>query len=419
MVNNKEVRSELSRIQEELQEALESLLHQAGTKLKNEERQEIEKECSEINEVLERLKSGLIWLSLFGKTSVGKSAVVNSLVDADIADVSVEHDKTVEATGYERSPWKIVDVPGIMGASDYEELAVKEANRAHGLIFVIDGEPYEDEIELFNSVHSNSPDTPTIVFVNKWDLIQNNMPSKEQEILRSRISQKMRKFVKSSEDIVYGSAMLYKSDSDAFERQELLQLLERLYESAGTLGSVMNVLDPANRASELNDNINDRVKSVRLKIARKFINIFGTAAAVGIVAPASTLTVYPALFTSMVFTVCKIMGNPISKKEAGKIMWSCLKTLGVHGPTGILAYLLVDAATTAFTPMGGVGFAAGGLAALGGMGWYSYSQTVKLGEMTLDYIENDFSWGDQRSKEVIAKSKAKAEEHYVKMRSAW
>ena len=102
-----------------MQEALENLLHQTGTKLKDEERQEIEKECNEVNEILERLKTGLVWLSLFGKTSVGKSAIVNSLMNADIAEVSVEHDKTIKPIGYEKEPWKIVDVPETMGDSDW------------------------------------------------------------------------------------------------------------------------------------------------------------------------------------------------------------------------------------------------------------------------------------------------------------
>jgi small GTP-binding protein len=411
MTNNQAFRNEISEIQADLQEALESL-KQHCKKLKDKERQEIEQEFDALNELLERLKTGLIWVCVFGKTSVGKSAVINSLLNDDLADVSAEHDKTTEPTVYKKEPWNIIDTPGIMGKEDYEKSALEEVKKAHGHIFVIDGEPYADEIEMFNTVYESSSDIPRIVFVNKWDRIQGK---EEREITRSKISEKMGKYVKSSEDIVYGSAMLYNQHTDSMERQEIPHLLDCLYESAGTLGLVMNILDPAKRASEVNDKISERIKNARLKIARKVISSFGTVAAVGIIAPASIVTVYPVLFTTMVYLICKIMGKPVTKISAGKIMWACLKIQGVNGIGGIAFFVFTDAATTALSPLGGLGFALGGLAAIGGTGWYAYSQTVKLGEVTLEYISNDFSWGDREPKEVIEKAKRKVEEIYKKL----
>ncbi len=197
--------------------------------------------------------------------------------------------------------------------------------------------------------------------------------------------------------------------------QKVPQLLDRMYESAGTLGLTMNVLDPANRVSSLNDSISNHIKTVRLKLAWRVISGFGTAAVIGIVAPASVITVYPALFTAMVFTICKIMGKQVTKQEAGKIMLSCLKILGVNSVGGIATFIFADAASTALTPLGGLGLALGGLASIGGMGWYSYRQTAKLGEITLEYIANDFSWGDQKPKEILNKCEIKVEE-YKKLR---
>ncbi|MBE9224869.1 50S ribosome-binding GTPase [Phormidium sp. LEGE 05292] len=416
MVSNQEIRNDISQIQAELQEALENLKEQFSKKLNDGERQEIQNEFKEINELLERIKTGLVWVVLFGKTSVGKSAIINSLMNMDVAKVGVEHDKTTIATPYKKEPWYLVDVPGIMGQEENEKLGIEEAKKAHGHIFVINSEPYQDEIELFNLIHEHSPNIPKIVFVNQWDKVTKNQPKNEQKIICSRISEKMSKFVKSPEDIVYGSAMLFDPERDQMLRQELPQLLERLYESAGTLGELMNVLDPTQRAGELNHKINNRIFEIRLKVARKVISAFGTAAIVGIVVPASTVTVYPALLIGMVFTICKIMGKQITKKRAGEIMWTCLKILGVNSVGGIAALILTDAATTALTPVGGLGLALGGLASIGGMGWYCYSQTVKLGEITLEYIRNDFSWGEQGQKEVLDKCQKKVEEIYVKLK---
>jgi hypothetical protein len=75
-------------------------------------------------------------------------------------------------------------------------------------------------------------------------------------------------------DTVYGSAQLKVGDKKV--RQPLPGLLDRMYEDAGTLGMVMNVLDPANRAVELGAKVRDRITEVRMRVARRVISISGT-----------------------------------------------------------------------------------------------------------------------------------------------
>ncbi|MEH2065351.1 MAG: GTPase [Nostoc sp.] len=420
MVSNQEIRDEISQVQTELQEALGNLKGQFGKKLNNKERQEIENEFKEINELLERLKTGLIWVALFGKTSVGKSAIINSLMNTDIAEVGVEHDKTTIPTPYTKEPWNIVDVPGVMGEAVNEELAVEEAKKAHGHIFVIDGEPYQDEIELFNLVHQNSPDIPKIVFVNKWDMVENNQPKKDQETIRYRISEKMGKFVKSQEDIVYGSAMLYDQKCDEMIRQELPQLVDRLHESAGTLGALMNILDPAQRAVSLADSINNRIFDTRLKFARRFIGVFSSVAALSGAVPFATFLVHPPLLISMVFTICVIMGKKQSKSEAIKItknvFGTCGKVIGANFIAAIGFTILADTASTVLTPFGGVGVLVGFLADIGGVGYLNYKYTATLGEVTIEYIRNNFSWGEEGEAKIIKRCQERVKDIYLKLK---
>ncbi|MEH2065352.1 MAG: GTPase domain-containing protein [Nostoc sp.] len=166
-------------------------------------------------------------IALFGKTSVGKSAILNSLIGADIAETFEPGNLLTLCF---QSPFIFVDLPGIIGNNDYDKLTIKKAQKADVQIFVIDDEPYEYEMELFNLVHQNSPDIPKIVFVNKWYMIEKNKPKKEQEIIRSRISEKMSKFVKSPEDIVYGNAIFFDEKRDEMIRQELPQLINKIKE---------------------------------------------------------------------------------------------------------------------------------------------------------------------------------------------
>jgi GTP-binding protein EngB required for normal cell division len=419
MTSNQEIQKEMSAIQDELEQALNTIIQQYGKKLKDNEREEIEKEFKEINELLERLKTGLIWICLFGKTSVGKSAIINSLINDDVAEVGAEHDKTTVPKAYKKEPWNIVDVPGTLGNEIYEKSAMEEAQKAHGHIFVIDGEPYQDEIELFNLIHDNSPSIPKIVFVNKWDLIENNNPKKEREIIREKITEKMGKFVNNPKDIVYGSAMLFNKDCDEMIRQELNGLLDRLYESAGTLGAVMNVLDPAKRAVKLTDVMNNRIFDLRLKLARKFISLFGTVSILAGVVPFASLVAHPPILVSMVFTICIIMGKPQSKKKAieitQKVFGTCTKVIGFNFINAVGISILLDIGSTTLTPVGGIGIAVALIGSAGGVGYMNYKYTVTIGEVTVEFIRNNFTWGEEGEVEIIKRCEAKVKEIYLKL----
>jgi predicted GTPase len=74
-----------------------------------------------IIESTERLKAGLIWVAIFGRSGVGKSSVVNSLVGKDVAEI-IDYDRVTVVEQYREAPWLIIDVPGIMGEEVNEAL---------------------------------------------------------------------------------------------------------------------------------------------------------------------------------------------------------------------------------------------------------------------------------------------------------
>ena len=80
---------EMTKLQTELEKALEEMMEQIGNKLKPKEKDEIRQEIQDTQELIKRLKSGYVYVALFGNTSVGKSAIANSLVGADIAEVAL------------------------------------------------------------------------------------------------------------------------------------------------------------------------------------------------------------------------------------------------------------------------------------------------------------------------------------------
>lgn len=413
---NQEIIEEMEQLQDDLGKALQEILEQVGNRLDYKEKEKIKKEVSDTQEVLERLKSGYVWVALFGNTSVGKSAIANSLMEEDVADVGIEHDLTKSPQPYFKDEWAIVDVPGILGNEVQQGIAIEEAKKAHGHIFVIQGEPYGPELKLFELIHEVLPDSPKIVFVNKWDIIELTQTKKDVEIIRNRISQKMGKFVKSPDDIVYGSALLKDHDRDIMVRQNLPELLDRMYENAGTLGQVMNVLDPAKRSAELSEEIRSKILNVRINVARKVIGVCSLASAFTGAVPFGELTATPAIWVGMVVSIFRILGVKKAPKNAASVVKeiaaACAQTLGAVFIAAAGAAAIVDFATTVATPLAGIGAALGLVADVIALGAFKFRRTAILGEATIEYVRNDFSWGTEGAEAVIKRCRKNAESKY-------
>ncbi|SDB74005.1 GTPase [Belnapia rosea] len=416
--DNAALRAEMEQVQRELSGALESLLKEAGARLKPAERDEIVAEFKELDILLERLKSGLVWIAIFGRTTAGKSAVTNAIMGADVAKVGIQHDLTREATAFEKRPWKIVDVPGVMGNEVLEDLAVTEAKRALGHVFVIEAEPFAPEIKLFDAVHAATPDTQKIVLFNKWDMYEGRIPAADVAMVKAKVFEKMRKYVASDEDIVFGSALRYDPASDMMVRQELPQLMDRLYAGAGTLGQVINVIDPANRASELLAGISGKVAAVRTKVARKVVFAYGLASVAGGAVPLDTLTVQPGLFASEVFVLSRIFGKTMRAADVKGTAKELLKTCGILFAAEFAAITAADVASTVasvFVPFLAPIF---GIADAALLSWYRYRRAVIFGEVAMEYVKRDFSWGGEEPRAIIAECKARAQKHYARFEKA-
>lgn len=407
---------EMAGIQAELRQALSDLLVEVGGKLKPEERVELEAEFRQIDEVLERLKSGFVYIALFGKTSVGKSAIVNALLGEDLAKVGIEMDCTSEAHAFKHTPWMIVDVPGMMGRDELEALAVSEAKKAHGIIFCVDGEPYGPELDLFNLVQDATASVPKIVFVNKWDEWEHR-PKANQEKVKGLIEAKMAKFVHKPADIVYGSAQRLDPTEDAYVRQALPQLLDRMYEGAGSLGMVMNVIDPARRAEKFGDLMREKIMEVRMRFARKIISTFATGAVAGSFIPFTDLVVAPGILTSMVYALFRVLGYKIKKEQAAKIALELIKACVQALAVDFGATVAIDVAVAASFVLGPLGPLIA-MGAVGAQAYLKYKRTVILGEVTMEYIKNDCSWGGEDRAEVIRRCKERAMAHYMHLRKA-
>lgn len=412
---NAQLQAEIREIRAELQSALAELQAAAGNKLKPAERAAVQEEFDQIFEILERLESGKVYLGLFGKTSVGKSAVCNALVGDDVARVGLQKDLTAFPHAYPKDSWMIVDMPGTLGKADFQKSAFQEAKRCHGHIFVIDGEPYGPELDLFSEVQHALPNTPKIVFVNKWDEKQLTLLEPERERLRALISEKMSPFVKSPLDIIYGSAERVIDGKRV--RQEVPELIDRMHEDAGTLGMVMNLLNPAESAMNLSATMRSKILEVRTRVARKVISGFGAASVAGSLIPFSALILSPGLLASMVYALHRVMGKRnLSRDDAKRATMDLLKACGSVLAAEFVAVGVVEIALQGLHIFGPLGTLAVLGADVAGLSYFRYRRAVILGEVTLEYIRTDGKWGADGAEATIRRCKERALEHYMRLR---
>jgi predicted GTPase len=127
----------------------------------------------ELQELAARQQAGVIHLCFFGEISTGKSSLIKALVpEADVTiDVvggstgDVRHYRWQSGAG---SEILLTDVPGTGGHEDgLDEMALEEAQRAHVVLFVCDGDLTRAESQAVR--YLLALDKPLVLVMNKAD----------------------------------------------------------------------------------------------------------------------------------------------------------------------------------------------------------------------------------------------------------
>ncbi len=128
---------------------------------------------AELQELAARRAAGSIHLCFFGEISTGKSSLIKALVPAADVGVDVLGGSTTEVTHYR---WRddggheilLTDVPGTGGHEEgLSELAIGEAQRAHVVLFVCDGDLTRQESAAVAQLSALGK--PVVVVMNKAD----------------------------------------------------------------------------------------------------------------------------------------------------------------------------------------------------------------------------------------------------------
>ncbi|HET9483217.1 MAG TPA: GTP-binding protein [Xanthomonadales bacterium] len=422
-------------------------------------REALRADYEQVAAMLEKLERGDLHIAVFGRVSVGKSALLNALLGRDEFEVGVLHGTTrhgairawrrtpqsAEAPGShlpegitevriapgETSPSidpaaaapaaqstqastepavHLIDTPGIneLDGEAREALAHEIASRADLVLFVVDGDMTASEREALALIAREQ--RPIVLVLNKAD----RYTEAERALLLDQLRVHARGIV-ARENVVAVSAAppprtVVRVDADGREREarepqprDLAALDERIVAIVAAEGRTLAALNAVLFAGRLSDSVAARIAEARAMLAEQLIRSYclakGLAVAINPI-PVADLLAAAALDVGLVTHLSRVYGLPLTRVEAGRL----LATI-----TGSLAALMgaIWGAHLVSSALKGVTAGLSTLltaAAQGALAWYA---TLIVGRAAQEYLRHGKSWselGPKRAVEAILAS---------------
>jgi GTP-binding protein Era len=362
-----------------------------------------------LESMLSKLERGELHIAVFGRVSVGKSALANALLGEDAFAVGVLHGTTREAT--QRS-WRevagsgvhLIDTPGIdeLDGEAREKLAFDVGGVSDLVIFVVDGDMTQRERDALQLLART--ERPLLLTLNKADRYGDD----ERERLLERLREHARGCVR-SEDVVAISAQptplkRLRVDAAGIEQAELVErmpdldaLRDRLTAVLEREGKTLAALNASLFAGRVSDQVGARIAAARRELAAKVIRQYCIAKAVAVALnpiPVADLLAAGALDAALVMHLGRVYGLPLTKTEAGTLIAVISAQLaalmgaiwGVHLVASALKGMSAGLSTI---------MTAG---AQGALAWYA---TELVGRAAEKYLIAGKSWGDKGPKRVV------------------
>ncbi|MCU7845952.1 MAG: GTP-binding protein [Candidatus Thiodiazotropha sp. (ex Monitilora ramsayi)] len=372
-------------------------------------RDTLKDDFSQVQAMLDKLEKGHLHIAVFGRVSVGKSALLNALLGEERFSVSALHGETRHS---DMAPWReveaagvyLIDTPGIneISGEERERMAQAVAGRADLVLFVLEGDLTEAEFNAIQTLREHN--RPMLVTLNKSD----RYTEAELELLLESLREKLADTV-GSEYIVPTAALpaerIYLQTDEAGKEREIRKrpapdvkrLTERLWWLIEKEGMALSALNASLFAGQLSDEVAGRMVQIRQQVAEKVITGYclgkGVAVAVNPI-PVADLVAALALDASMVVHLSRVYGMSVSRGEASQL----IKTIGAQ------MALLMAAVWTVNITASALKLSSAGLstlltaAAQGAMGYYT---TYIVGQAAQRYFAQGRSWGSDGPKRVV------------------
>jgi len=373
-------------------------------------RVELAEDFTQVQALLDKLTAGELHIAVFGRVSVGKSALGNALLGRTAFATGVLHG-TTKARNAER--WhevagqglRLIDTPGIneLSGEERERLAFDVAAISDLVIFVVDGDMTQSELSALQTLGKTQ--RPLLLALNKAD----RYTADERERLLARLREHAAGLVR-PDDVIACAALpveriVVQVAADGSESEvrvpqapDVAALDARVRAIAEREGKTLAALNAGLFAGDLSDRVAVRVAAARRDLAQRVIRNYCLAKGVAVAlnpVPVADLLAAASLDVALVLHLGKVYGMPLTRSEAGTLIATICAQLaalmsaiwGVHLVSSALKG--VSAGLTTVVTAG----------AQGALAWYA---TELVGKAAEKYLVQGKSWGEGGAKRAVA-----------------
>ena len=388
-------------------ESLRDLIN--DTRLPDGVREALSHDYLAVESMLEKLEHGHLHISAFGRVSTGKSSLLNALIGEERFSVSPIHGETrysdieawdeVDAGGV-----FLIDTPGLdeAGGEDRESLAKEVAARSDLVIFVIDGDITDTELQALKAAIAEG--RPILLALNKSDLYT----SSELDALLASVRDKTTGVIDPNFVIAVAAQprpqMIVESDEAGNEREferhrdpDIATLRLRLWEILEAEGKTLAALNASLFASDLSDQVGRRILAARQELGEKLVRTYCVAKGIAVAFnPIPVADLFAAAFIDigMVVHLSKVYGLPLNKQEAGSIVKVIMaESAALMGTVWALHFV------SSALKVGTIGLST--ILTAGAQGAIAYYSTYLVGQAAAKYLAEGKSWGEGGPKLVV------------------
>ncbi len=359
--------------------------------------------------LLEKIEHGHIHIAVFGRVSVGKSALLNALLGETKFSTSPLHGETTRAAHarwqeYDAGGVFLIDTPGIneVAGEERERLAHDVATRSDLVLFVVDGDLTDTELRALRQVKGAAQ--RLVLVLNKID----RYTQADRELLLATLRQRTAGLIQ-PRDIVTAAAqpaerivILVDAEGNETETRrrpspDVTALRERIWDILKAEGKTMAALNAGLFAGRFSDRLTREIIAIRRDLAEKVVRNYclgkGVAVALNPI-PVADLLAAVATDAAMIIHLSRVYGLPISRGEAGSLLRTIFTQLVFLMGT-VWGMHLVAAA------LKGVSLGLSTLVTAGAQGAVAWYGTYVVGKAAEQYFAQGKSWGEGGPKRVV------------------
>jgi len=362
-----------------------------------------------VQAMLEKIEHGHLHLSAFGRVSTGKSSLLNALIGEETFSVSPLHGETRQSS---MQAWNeveaggvfLIDTPGLdeAGGEDREALAREVAGRSDLVMFVVDGDITDTELDALKAVLAQG--RPVLVVLNKTDLYT----AEDREALLQSIRGKTEGLVDPAhvisaaaqprpQIVVEVDAGGEETTSERAQEPDVTELRLKLWDVLEAEGKTLAALNASLFAADLSDQVGRRILNARRELGDKLVRTYCVGKGIAVACnPVPVADLFAAAFidVGMVVHLSRVYDLPLSQKEAGSIVKVIIaESAALMGTVWALHFV------SSALKVGTLGLST--ILTAGAQGAIAYYSTYLVGGAAGEYLAKGKSWGDGGPKKVV------------------